>query len=488
MLYFKAASASLRTRLILIPPIFLLLGIIAAIVATLVDTPSRVAAESASGVTIGGHLIDYALKDMEFSVDPDSALQRLEKELSHVRHIRVGYRPSPGSRITKPITPLGVKQAPAWFINWFEPKRIVETFPVIIQGERRGELVMSSEPADEVGEIWGELIFLIGLLSAVSVGVISLTWLSTNYALRPLRELVEGLDRLERGQFDGLREIRVAELRRVGEQFNRLAKSLAKTESDNRLLIDRLMSIQEAERKELARELHDEFGASLFGIRAAASCIVEATSADGPVEPRFKEIADRAEAISTFADAIQKHNYRILERIQPIALNQVGFFDAVHHLVQAWRTAHRDFLCELETPDEQPAFGEDVSLTIYRVVQECLTNVARHSKAKNVQIAIKMSPDQSTFIRVADDGVGLSRDFRFGFGFLGMSERVRKLRGRLKVSNGKKNGTLIEVTIPPVERPVAKATRTILARDTEGFIAHEREHKGSGDRRSPHRP
>ena len=122
---------------------------------------------------------------------------------------------------------------------------------------------------------------------------------------------------MQRGQFDEVGEIRVAELQRVGDQFNRLAKSLARTESDNRLLIDRLMSIQESERKELARELHDEFGASLFGIRASASCVVQAATADGPIGPRFKEITERAEAISSLADAIQKHNHRILERLHP---------------------------------------------------------------------------------------------------------------------------------------------------------------------------
>jgi two-component system, NarL family, sensor histidine kinase UhpB len=457
MLYFRAVSASLRTRLIFIPPIFLLFGIIAAIVATLIDAPSRVALETASGVTIGGHLISYAIDDINFSADPDSALLRLQEELAHVRHIRVGYRPAPGSPITKPITPLAVKEAPAWFVNLFQPKRITETFPVVIQGQRRGELVMSAEPADEVGEVWDELVFLISLLSAISVGIISLTWLSTSYALRPLRDLIEGLDRLERGQFDGLGEIRVAELRRVGEQFNRLAKSLARTEADNRLLIDRLMSIQESERKELARELHDEFGASLFGIRAAASCIIDAASAEGEQHQRFKEIAERAQAISSFADVIQKHNYRILERIQPIALNQVGLFDALQHFVNAWCAAHRDISCELETPDEQLPLGEDMSLAIYRIVQESLTNVARHSKAKNVQIAIIARRNQNIFVRIADDGLGLPQQFRFGFGFLGMSERVRKLGGHLKVSNGRKKGMSIEVVIPFTAQPMAKA-------------------------------
>jgi two-component system, NarL family, sensor histidine kinase UhpB len=449
MFYFTKASTSLRARLIVIPPIFLLLGIVVAIGAVLIDAPSRVAKEIASGITIGGHLVDYALNDIKFSPDPDAALERLKTELSHVRHIRVEYRPAPSSPIAEPFKlPLAVNTAPTWFVNWFAQTPSTKGFPIVIGGQRRGELVISAEPADEVGEIWGELVFLIGLLSVISIGIVLLIWLSTNITLKPLRELADGLDRLERGKFDGLGEIHVAELRRVGEQFNRLAKSLARTEADNRLLIDRLMSIQESERKELARDLHDEFGASLFGIRAAASCIIEAAAGDGPEQARFSEIAERAGAISELADAIQKHNRRILERVQPIVLDQMGLYDAIRHLVEAWCTGHRGFDCQLEMPTGEPLFDEDVSFTIYRIIQECLTNVARHSKATKVHIAIAKAADQSISVRIADDGVGLSRDFRYGFGFLGMSERVRKLGGRLDVSNGREKGILIEVFIP----------------------------------------
>jgi two-component system, NarL family, sensor histidine kinase UhpB len=458
MFQFTEASASLRTRLILIPPVFLLLGIVVAIGATLINAPNRVAAETASGLTIGGHLISYALDDIRFSEDPDLALNRLLEELSHVRHIRVGYRPSPGSQITNPITPSLAKSAPNWFVNFFEPRRVSESFPVVYQGKRRGEIVMKAEPADEVGEVWDDLVFLISLLSAISVGIVVLIWIAVNHTLRPLRGLVEGLNRLQRGQFDEVGEIRVAELQRVGDQFNRLAKSLARTESDNRLLIDRLMSIQESERKELARELHDEFGASLFGIRASASCVVQAATADGPIGPRFKEITERAEAISSLADAIQKHNHRILERLQPIVLNEMGLFNALRHLAAAWNMAHRGFSCELTTPDVEPELSDDASLTIYRIVQECLTNIARHSKADRVEIAVGIRPGGSLIIRIADNGVGLPGNFRFGFGFLGMSERVRKLNGRLDVSNGRSGGTVIEVTMPLPSHEIAQAS------------------------------
>lgn len=450
MFHFTKASASLRTRLVLIPPLFLLLGIVVAIVTTLIDAPGRIAAETASGTTTAGLLVQLALEDMKSASDLDVTLDKLSKELSHVRHVRVEYRHAPGSPVDKLITPRPEQEAPSWFLNWFGPRRTTAIFPAVNAEEGTGELVISTEPADEVDEIWDELVFLIGLLSAISVGIVSLIWLSTNITLKPLRNLVEGLNRLEKGQFDRLGDIRVAELQHVGQEFNRLATSLARAEADYRLLIGRLMSIQESERKKLARELHDEFGSSLFGIRAAASCIIEAASANGPERDRFAKITERAGTISSLADMIQRQNYLILERLQPIVLDQMGLYSALGHLVDDWSADHNGFICELRTPPGRPVLDEEVSLTIYRIVQECLTNIARHSQATHASIAITAAADQSMRIRIADDGVGLSQNFRFGFGLLGMSERVKKIGGRLNVANGPEKGALIEVLIPGV--------------------------------------
>jgi two-component system sensor histidine kinase UhpB len=210
------------------------------------------------------------------------------------------------------------------------------------------------------------------------------------------------------------------------------------------------MSIQESERKELARELHDEFGASLFGIRASASCVVEAAMASGPIEPRLSEIVDRANAISSMADVIQKHNHRILERIQPIVLNELGLFDAVRHLANAWIAANRGLGCRLKMPDTQPELSDDANLTIYRIVQECLTNIVRHSKATFVEISIERPWDGRMVVRIADNGVGIPKGLRFGFGFLGMSERARKF--------GPNGGAIVEVAIPSACGEIAKAS------------------------------
>lgn len=456
----------MRARLILIPSALLALGIAAAIFVTLYDARGRIESETNSGVELGGLLIDYALDDVAVSANPDDALERLLLALRHVRHITVEYRPEPGGGAPAVMAAAPNPEAPKWFLDFFAAPKIVKTYPVRLEGERRGELVISTKPSDEVAEIFDALAFLTTLLAAISAGVVGLILLTARQTLRPLNDLVAGLDRLRRGEFAGLEEIRIVELRQIGEQFNRLARSLARTEADNHLLIDRLMSIQETERKELARELHDEFGASLFGIRAAASCIIDDASS-GAIESRKDEIIGRAEAISALADSIQKQNYRILERVRPVILNQIGLVKAVGHLVEEWGAANREIDCALSLPQGQPGFGEEVSLTSYRTIQECLTNVARHAKAKRVRVALSAEAGdgerRAIRIEVEDDGVGLPAEFRFGFGFLGMSERVRKLGGALHVANGALGGARVEALLPAAEPEARDACKSVTS-------------------------
>ncbi|QXX73645.1 histidine kinase [Methylovirgula sp. HY1] len=464
---FGMAHRSLRTRVVLIPSSILFLGMLAAVGVTLLAARSRIGSEIQSGVNMGSLLIGYALEKMEVAQQPDAALARLRHELAHVRHISVHYEPDQPQAHGLRIDHTNEARAPDWFLHLFQPARVVKIFPVLIRGVERGRLVMSTRPADEVTEIWSGLVFLTALLAAISVAIVTLLYLTARFTLKPLHDLADGLDRLEHGQFDALAEIEVEELRRIGQKFNHLAHSLARTEADNRLLIERLMSVQDAERKELARELHDEFGASLFGIRAAASCIIEDATQNAAATRM--DIVDRAQAISSLADSIQKQNYRILDRIRPVILHQMGLTDAVRQLVESWATTNRDISCALALPQETSQsprlFGEEASLTSYRIIQECLTNVARHSKAKSVSVSLSVdstadaAQPPSILIEVEDDGIGLAPDFRFGFGFLGMSERVRKLGGRLEISKGTCSGTLIRAFIPLDDEAHAPSAR-----------------------------
>jgi two-component system, NarL family, sensor histidine kinase UhpB len=459
MLPFGAARTSLRMRMMLIPSGILLIGMLAAVCITLIAARERIRSETQSGVGMASLLIGYALDELATDREPEAAMLRLRRELAQVRHVRVEYRVDP--TLAAPA-PAETDAAPKWFLALFEPARAVATYPLIVGGVPRGELVMRTWPADEVEEIWNGLIFLAILLAAVAMAIAALLYASAHLALRPLHELEQGLDRLEQGRFEALAEIKISELRRIGERFNRLAFSLARTEAQNHRLVDRLLYVQEAERKELARELHDEYGAALFGIRAAASCIVEAASAASTTDPAAREIGERAQTIARLADSIQKQNYRILDRIQPVVLSQMGLAEALRHLTETWQATHRDCACDLVVT-ALPALAEDVSLACYRIVQECLTNIARHAQAKQARISVtydKGDAGNAAGIRliVEDDGVGLPEVFRSGFGFLGMSERVHKFGGRLVCDRMAGAGTRIEAVIPCVAEKAPPAT------------------------------
>ena len=311
---------------------------------------------------------------------------------------------------------------------------------------------MSSHPEDEIVEIWDEIKEQLLLLAVVSLLTGTLILVTVTIALRPLRELALGFDRLERGELTGLpRPIRVTELRRIGEQFDGLARSLQRVTADNHHLIDRLISVQEAERKEIAHELHDEFGPSLFGIRADVACILKWAAAG---ESRLTDIRDRATSISALVDGIQRLTVQMLARLRPLVLDQMGLAEALRQLTMTWRERYPDIAWSLQLQPGIDVADEELALTLYRVVQECLTNVVRHAGATDVAVVLEANADM-IHVAVRDNGRGLTPDVRFGLGLLGMSERVRSLGGRLLVGRGDMSGGLVEAFVPAVRRQVA---------------------------------
>jgi two-component system, NarL family, sensor histidine kinase UhpB len=148
-------------------------------------------------------------------------------------------------------------------------------FPVTVRGAVVGQIRLRSNSADEIAEIVGEVELFSSALVALCLLIVgSLLW-SIRRSLRPVQVLADGFDHLERGDYRPIAAIPVREFRRMGQQFNCLVQSLRRVTEDNHRLIDKLLSVQEEERKQLATELHDEFGPALFGIRAEAACILK---------------------------------------------------------------------------------------------------------------------------------------------------------------------------------------------------------------------
>lgn len=431
---------SLRLRLIVFPAVIVLAGLLTLASLELDAAQDRVKVETASGMALGRTVVRNAIAAHADDTDAE-ALAGVAADLPHVRHVRLVLAPA--------IAPLpravGTRRrVPVWFATLVAPERQVERFPVTAQGRGVGEVLMIAAPDDELHEIWSDWSSLALALAILSAVIIAVVVLSVTLALRPLAVLTEALDRLEQGDFDvALRPFRDKELRRLSEQFNSLVASLSRATADNRLLVDRLMSVQEAERKEIAHELHDEFGPSLFGIRADLSSISRLAKRG---KPAFGEIEERVGSISELVGQIQKINSRMLERLRPMVLDQMGLSEALARLIEDWRERYPATAWDAKLTDVGEV-GEAAGLAAYRAVRECLTNVVRHAEATAVEVRLERE-DGWLRVVIADDGRGFGKSPRFGFGLLGMSERARALGGRLDVSRKKGGGGMVEILLP----------------------------------------
>jgi two-component system, NarL family, sensor histidine kinase UhpB len=275
-------------------------------------------------------------------------------------------------------------------------------------------------------------------------------------ALEPINVLVSGLDRLARGELGvRLRKSGVRELTRMRERFNSLAERLEETTTRNEALLQRVVSVQDEERRRNARELHDNLIQYLFSIRTD-TFVINRMLADG----RNGEIEGLTRSIVSAANQMEQVIRSMIQRLRPLVLDELGLEDALRDLVASWKTRHAGVACELQIGGRLDNLGEEVSLAVYQIIGECLTNIAKHAEASRVAIEIhgkckeNCESDQqgaafsNLKITVADDGHGMDDTSSDGVGLLGMSERVEMLRGRLSVSRRSQRGTLVEAVIP----------------------------------------
>ncbi len=438
-------APSLRNRLVMIPTLILFAGLAATLLFIVGGARARVQAEVQSGMRLGALLVQDALRSAAESPDPAAALARFAADLPQVRHVRFSVEPAPAIASNAAAAP-EPPAAPVWFSRLLAPRTQVARFPVALPGTPPATVVMRTTPGDEIGEIWNEVLLLGALLIVVWLAMVALITLTVRAALRPLRRLAAAFDALEHGRHTPLPPIGVAELRRIGTQFNALAAALARAGADNRLLIERLMSLQEAERSEVAHELHDEIGPALFGIRADAACIQR--FARDPADRRA-DIAERAAAASRLADVVQRTVHRMLDRLRPLVLDEMGLLPALRDLHAAWAARLPAIGWTLDLPDDLPPTDAPRALALYRAAQECLTNAARHARPARVVLALRAEADGTLRLAVGDDGAGIAPGQRHGFGLLGMAERVHRLHGTLDLRPRPGGGTDVTVRLPP---------------------------------------
>lgn len=326
----------------------------------------------------------------------------------------------------------------------------------MVKGQRIGSVLLTGEPSDEIAEVWENTADLIALSSLVSVALVAALYVLLGRVLDPLTTLAAGLDQLERRNY----AIRLArpkerELAAITDRFNGLAHALDAVRAENARLNQRLVTAQDDERQRTARELHDEVGPSLFGLKANAASI--AKLADAVADARAPGLRERASEMLAIIAHLQTVNRSILNRLRPMALGHVPLADLVAELVRERARQHPEIAFAFSARTVSPSYGDSIDLTIYRCVQEGLTNVVRHAKASRVEIELAQADagrDGAPLVtlNLSDDGCGIDPGGPLGRGLTGMQERVQALSGTCAIAPGTPRGTTLRIAIPIAAR------------------------------------
>ena len=453
---------SLRFRLIALVIVALAAGLAFGGVVTLLNASRSVRTEMRSALLVAEQTVDNAVRGIDTSRDPQGDLDRLVASFTGNRHLRVSLIGGSAPAEVEPVDdrpPFGA--APRWFTRWIGVKREAHSVPVTAGGRALATVVIVTDPRNEILEVWDELNGSLVVLIVFGGATIPLIYLLIGRALRPLSRLAGALERVGRGDY----AIRVSdrltpELARLRDSFNLMATRLAATDADNRRLHEQLLTLQEEERNDIARDLHDEVGPFLFALNIDIANLRRLLD-DG----RSGELDAPLRSIAEAARHLQRQVRGLLGRLRPIALAEVGLAEAVAGLVEFWCRRYPEIEFRAAVAPGCETLGDPFDTVVYRIVQEGLSNAVRHSRPRLIEVSVDRDPRSGeVFVAIADDGLGVAAAPAPGYGLIGMEERVRALGGRLSLANRGGGGFAVRAVLPASPHGLAASPQMEAAR------------------------
>jgi two-component system sensor histidine kinase UhpB len=344
------------------------------------------------------------------------------------------------------------RYAPDWYADLVTPAMTATVMRV-----NAGTLVVAPNPTRAVLDAWDDLAsFMLTQITVLAITYLLMFWLLMRW-LAPFEQIRRGLLSIGSGHHDvRLPALPGREPGEMGMAFNRMAQAVQDdialrqgiAQAEARLAAQKEFTQAmhrriEEERSAIARELHDEMGQSLTAIRSIAAALAQNPELQG------KPAGDAARLLFEIAGSSFDAMHRLIPRLRPIQLDEIGLADAVRDLVSSLQLAHPGLRMELQLGLPDQGLNIDVETCAYRILQEALTNVVRHAGAGMVRISLAMV-DGSLRLTVADDGRGAADPFSGSghYGVRGMRERAEALGGTLAIGAGPEGGLLVEASIP----------------------------------------
>ena len=432
---------NLRVRLNLLISVMFVTILVLGAVLVILNARRAVLQETESTARLALQLIEVAYVNAGVDATPTELLREQLRGLGGVRHLEVVLVEEGRERaLASPRAEAAA--APRWFVSLVQPATM--ELRRALQGNARAgtEVVVRADPADEIAESWDDAWPLLLLVFAVTIVANGLFYVVIGRWLRPVDRVVAAMDGIEQGDYRSrLPAFELPELAAVAAKFNRMAEVLERSREQNRYLAQQTIAIQEDERRVLARELHDELGQSITAVKAVAASLGQAHASS--------VVSQGATTITEIANQMYGVVRGMLRRLRPVLLDEFGLVRALENLIDGWNERHADVFCHLTARGSLEDLGDAVNIGLYRVVQECLTNVAKHAAASDVTVELERTADDRVRLRVSDNGIGFVPETApRGLGLLGMRERIEALQGSFKIETASGRGVVVAVELP----------------------------------------
>ncbi|GAB2180492.1 histidine kinase [Denitratisoma sp. agr-D3] len=363
--------------------------------------------------------------------------------INRLRHLKLIVTDETGRRITpEPAPPSALASV---FLRSMEPQAKTTYASWIQTGDgHRLHIALMSNPASEAGEALETLLDLALWCAFYTVLLVVGMSFAVHRAFAPLRHIVEKMaDCLSQNYATRLPAFPIRELDLIGRSLNHLAEELAKTEASRRTLSLKMASVQEEERTRLVQELHDEFGQSLTAMRASASYLIRATDPQPEIQAVARELASQCQQLH---GGIRDLLRQLRPQGSADAQGPVPLRNLLEKLIRSWRELPGNAVdYAFHWAAEESALAPTLSLALYRMTQEALTNAVRHGASHRIQVILRQE-GECLYWSVADDGVGIAdidAALQRGNGLAGLRERIWAHGGSFNLGTGMEGKGLV---------------------------------------------
>ncbi|MDD5273251.1 MAG: histidine kinase [Methylovulum sp.] len=362
--------------------------------------------------------------------------------LEQTRHLQIQLQKASGEVVKFTAEPkrVAASQAPPhWFINLVSTQYPEVEQQLTTADGQRLTLIIQADPIDEISEAWQESrAFFVSLwvMALLTFGAVNLVF---NKAFRAIAAIVDGLKAIEQGSYQQkLPDFAIQEYDHIAKAINHLTTVLDIAQQENSALTLHSLQIQEEERQHLSQELHDELGQSLTAIK------VMAVTAKNPQA----DTAQITDAIISICDHLITVVRSMMRHLHPLVLTELGLKATLEDLLNHWVSRQPDLTLILHCNDAVDHLPPKMDIQLFRVVQECLTNIVRHAQASEATIRLDIL-NGHLYLEVADNGRGCTpANLKAGFGLSGMRERIKSLGGDFAIDTAPQQGLSISATVP----------------------------------------